>query len=580
MLSPRLRCLSALVLVTSVVACASSDDDASPASAHGTPTPNASQPGDDASKRAPDRGGVVSQGKGGSGAGGKPSGSPAGGSSAGGGTSFGSAGGAGSSSQGVGNEAPPPNLPVPPKEKPVAIACETLDPTVAATFYLSADDSNSMASPVMARHILRKGGSVSGGYIRTYEFLNYYNVAFEPPVEGSLRIVPELRDGEEPGTVSLQIGVQSALSAGPRRPITMTFVLDNSGSMAGAPIENQRASMRAIAKKLQPGDIVSVVTWNTANRVELSGHEITGPDDPTLLGIIAKVNASGGTDVNGGLTAGYELAQKHFGENRINRVVVISDGIANAGVTEKEIIGKHADDNNKQGIYLVGIAVGEGFNDTLLNVVTDAGNGAYLYVDSAEEATKMLTDRFDETFAVAARDVRVRADFPWYFQIKEFFGEEYSKDPTKVKPQHLAPGDAMVFNQVLSGCAGAKLEDADVFSFSATWGDPISFEEKSVSLSMTLGELRQGRTQELHKGEAIVAYAEALKLSGAARTAAVADAQAKVAAADPAGTDVALGEIKELLGLVKLPDSDAPPRREQDAGVAPASRRRPWTLRA
>lgn len=565
----RLPFLSAFAVCSLLAACTGGDASESGSPASGTQLP-------DGSRDDPDGDGTQGTGTGIGNAGGSTSGGGKGGSSSGkgggsgkGGSSngaagsiaVGSGGGAGSGTYGAAGGAgssagmPTPPLPPPPKEpppEPAIVTCEELDKEKAATFYLSADDSNSMASPVMARHALQAGNFNHAGRIRTYEFLNYYNVAFEQPTEGNLAIVPQVREGDAPGTLSLQIGVQSGVSVGVRRPATLTFVLDTSGSMQGTPLANQRHSMHAIAKKLQAGDIVSIVTWDTKNRIEMSGHAITGPNDPKLLAVVDKLSASGGTDLNGGLTAGYDLAQKHFGANRINRVVVISDGIANVGVTEEKLIGQHANDNDKEGIYLVGVAVGEGFNDTLLNVVTDAGNGAYLYVDSEEEADKMLDERFAETFQVAARDVRVRADFPWYFQVKEFFGEEYSTDPAKVKPQHLAPGDAMVFNQVLGACDASAIKDADPFSFTVTWADPISYEEKTVSKTISLGELRAAGKRELQKGEAIVAYAEALKHpSPTARKTAASAAFAKVITADPQGVDPALNEIKELLTLLQ-----------------------------
>jgi Ca-activated chloride channel homolog len=546
--SSRLSWLTALLLVTAVAACTSSSSDDAASLAGGEKAPIDV---DDRDQGTPNEPGGVAPGGGSTGKGGSTSG---GGPVSGGPSQGASGSGTAGPGQGEPSAPPPSKEPLPDAEAAIA-TCAELDPEKPATFYLSADDSNSMASPTMARHALRQGYFQHSAFIRTYEFLNYYNVAFEKPAEGTLAIVPQVREGDTPGTLSLQIGVQSAVSAGVRRPATLTFVLDTSGSMQGAAIDNQRASMQAIAKKLLPGDIVSIVTWNTENRVELSGHAISGPNDPALLAVVNKLSAGGGTDLNGGLTAGYKLAQDHFGANRINRVVVISDGMANVGVTEEKVIGQLAQDNDSNaqgGIYLVGIAVGESFNDTLLNVVTDAGNGAYLYVDSQAEADKMLADRFEETFQVAARDVRVKADFPWYFQIKQFFGEEYSTDPAKVKPQHLAPGDAMVFNQVLAACDAAEIKDADPFSFTVSWSDPISYEAKSVSKTVTLGELRAGSKHELEKGEAIVAYAETLKIADATkRHAAAAAALAKVVAADPDGKDAALVEIKELLGLVQ-----------------------------
>ena len=89
--------------------------------------------------------------------------------------------------------------------------------------------------------------------------------------------------------------------------------------------------------------------------------------------------------------AGYALANAHRAEGGINRVVLISDGHANAGVIEEEIIGENAEDADGEGIYLVGVGVGDGVNDTLMDVVTDAGwtfKGRRRVPDVAVFATK------------------------------------------------------------------------------------------------------------------------------------------------------------------------------------------------
>jgi Ca-activated chloride channel family protein len=351
--------------------------------------------------------------------------------------------------------------------------------------------------------------------------------------------------------MELQIGVQAAAPASPRRPTTITFVLDTSGSMSGSPVSLMRDTVKAIAANLRQGDIVSAVTWNTGNNVVLSGHQVTGPSDPVVVKLANDLSANGGTDLHSGLVAGYQLAEQHFGNNRINRVVLVSDGYANVGITDETLIGQKADDQNKEGIYLVGVGVGDGVNDTLMDTVTDAGNGAYVYIDTPDEAMKMFSGRFAETMDVAARAVQVKLTLPWYFQMYKFHGEEYSGDPKKVKPQHLAPGDAMVFHQVLRACDPAEVRGTDTMEFAATWTDPVDYSEKTTQVSSTIDDLLAGHDAALKRGRAIVAYAETLKLIPSqdvtARAQTIDAALAVVAEADPEGKDPEMSEIRELL---------------------------------
>jgi len=168
--------------------------------------------------------------------------------------------------------------------------------------YLSADDSNSMASAEHARELLMLGESPTYYMgIRTYEFLNYYNIAYPAPAIDPVAIYPQAELGAEPGTLDLQIGVRSYDAVHPRRPMTITFSLDTSGSMQGESIERERAVVRAVAKSMATGDIISIVTWNQTQAVLLSGHQASGPDDPVILAAADSLAANGTTDLHSGL---------------------------------------------------------------------------------------------------------------------------------------------------------------------------------------------------------------------------------------------------------------------------------------
>lgn len=408
--------------------------------------------------------------------------------------------------EGEGGIIKPPN---PKREKPPADVCAE-DTSLEETLYLSADDSNSQASPVIARANLY--GLSELGWLRTYEFLNYYTFDYEPADGGSLRVVPQLRaiDGD-PSAYTLQIGVQSAAeSLANRRNFNLTFVLDNSGSMEGEPIELERQVLYAIASILHEGDVVSMVTWNTANTVVLDSHGVSGSDDEVLLSAIAELDSGGGTDLNGGLEAGYELATGNYDEEMLNRVILISDGQANAGITAVDLIAASADDAENEGIYLVGVGVGTGYNDTLMDEVTDAGKGAYLFVDTADEAWLQFGgERVLANLELAAMDVQLELALPPDVRMEEFYGEEYSKDPKEVEPQHLGPNDAMLFFQTLRACASG-VEDSTI-EIIAHYVDPETREEQSSSWTGTIADLLAGENEQLRKGAAIVAYAELLK---------------------------------------------------------------------
>ncbi|WP_437781738.1 vWA domain-containing protein [Sorangium sp. So ce1097] len=438
-------------------------------------------------------------------------------------------------------------------------SCPGVDLATPLTLYLSSDDSNSMASPVIVRRQIELGAAQVDPYaIRTHEFLNYYRYSFAPANEGQLSIVSQLGSCVLTGDLALQIAVQSSPAPAQRKPMTITLVLDTSGSMSGAPIELERSAIRAIASTLVEGDVVNAVTWNTEQSAVLEGHVVSGPDDPVLLDLASSIGADGGTDLHSGLVAGYALANAHRAEGGINRVVLISDGHANAGVVEEAIIGENAEDADGEGIYLVGVGVGDGVNDTLMDVVTDAGRGAYVYLDSADEARRVFVDRFDETLLVAARDVRIELTLPPYFAIQKFYGEEYSPDPAKVRTQHLAPNDSMMLYQILRPCDPSLPSANDPYRVRVTWRDAETGEAREAVQQTTLGGLGIDDGN-LTKAAAIIAYAEALKqlvdLDAAGRAAALTAAREAVIAANTGGADADLIEIAAT--LQKMIDNQA-----------------------
>lgn len=430
--------------------------------------------------------------------------------------------------------------------EPAAAACpETAEPVV---LYMSNDDSNSQASPTYARRVIQEGGIVDPFRVRIHEFLNYYDLSYDNPGDAPAQVGVQMRRIDaETGEFALLLYAQGKrMDREDRRPINLVFSLDTSGSMSGEPLDLLKASMKAAAGSLRAGDVVSVVTWDSAQSVELAGHMVAGPDDETLMKVIDGLEAGGSTDLHGGLVTAYDLAQQHFSQDRINRVVLISDGGANTGETDEQIIAEAAGDEDGEGIYLIGVGVGTaaGYNDTLMDTVTDRGKGAYLFIDSPAEAARSFGPQFLQNVEVAARDVQMQLTLPWYFGIKEFHGEEYSKDPAEVEPQHLAPNDAMSYHQTIQSCDPRQIITTDTIKAKATFEDPITRAALTSEVEVAIGDVVEADATQLYKADVAVAYAQALIVIGDHWAKGEKDAALKIA-----GDMVAwLGAAAEKLG--------------------------------
>jgi Ca-activated chloride channel family protein len=395
---------------------------------------------------------------------------------------------------------------------------DTCDETTPVVLYMSPDDSNSMSSASQVRAaVLEDWAQLGWVTLRGWEFMNYYSFDYEPAAPGELALDMELvpapdSDGER---WQLQIAVTSeALENEDRAPMNLTFVLDTSGSMSGEPLALSGEVLRASAARLREGDVVSVVTWNTSNNVILDKHAWEGPMDLSLHAAAATLDAEGATDLYAGLSKGYELARASYDTTRINRLVLVSDGGANAGTTSLDLIAEQASDQDAEGIYLVGVGVGNPgtYHDTLMDEVTDAGKGASVFVDSTEEAWKMFAGRFVNTMGVAARNVSLQLDLPPGFEVEQFSGEGYSTDPREIDPQHIAPNDSMVFFNQLVTCAPELVGEDSAITVTVRYQDAVDRGAHETVLSSTWGELLAEPPRLLPKGRAIYQYAETLKV--------------------------------------------------------------------
>jgi Ca-activated chloride channel family protein len=456
-------------------------------------------------------------------------------------------------------EAGPPDELV--TEPPIALdgvmECpETQDPVV---LYMSNDDSNSQASPILARRMITDGYVVPASRIRIHEFLNYFELSGPSQQQAPATVGIEARRTDaSQGELTLVLRAQGRmLDPADRPPMNLVFSLDTSGSMSGERIELLKDTMTAIAGQLRTGDVVSVVTWSSSQSVDLAGYAVMGPDDPELLAIIANLQANGSTDLHGGLVTAYALAGEHHIDDGWNRVVLISDGGANAGITDLDLIASEASDADGESTYMVGVGVGEAtsYRDDLMNAVTDAGKGAYVFVDTQGEAAKQFGPRFLANVAVSARNVRMELTLPWYFGVKRFHGEEISENPAEVEPQHLAPNDAMVFHQIISACDASLITTCDSIGARVEYVDPITGELGSDELVMAIDALVVEDAPRLYKADVVVGYAKALVVIESLVDAglpldAVAVAQGMQAWAQDAATELGDGEVQEIADLM------------------------------
>ncbi|OYO06808.1 hypothetical protein CGZ94_13380 [Enemella evansiae] len=303
---------------------------------------------------------------------------------------------------------PPPTAPPtgPPSSNP------SVDPRSdnRSTFALDVDTG----SWTRARAQLSNDRRPDRSQVRTEEFVNSFEQGYRRPADGlAVQIdgtgVPAF---ESPPTRVLRVGVQAAeQDPRTRPPANLTFVIDVSGSMAAPErLGLVKSSLNQLVGALRPDDTVGIVVYSDNTRVVLGPTRAARAD--RIRGVIDDLRTEGSTNVEAGLALGYEQALAQRREGALNRVVLLSDGVANVGNTGPEAILQTIGKAAQQRIDLVTVGFGlDSYNDTLMEQLADRGNGFHAYVDDEIEARRIFVQRLASTLVVTARDAKAQVSF-------------------------------------------------------------------------------------------------------------------------------------------------------------------------
>lgn len=278
-----------------------------------------------------------------------------------------------------------------------------------STFAIDVDD----ASYVMTRSYVDRGAVPPEEAVRVEEFINHFEYDYEAPDDRPFTVhmegVPS-RFGKN--SQLLKIGIKGKeISDRNRKPANLVFVIDVSGSMNREDrLELVKKGLRFMVNKLKTNDRVGIVIYGSSAEVLLKPTSIR--DRREIHDAIQSIYPGGSTNAEAGLRLGYKLANRQFDRNRINRVILCSDGVANVGVTGPDKLLQQIKRYAERGIMLTTVGFGMGnYNDVLMEKLGDYGNGNYAYVDDLVEARRVFVENLTGMLQVIARDVKIQVDF-------------------------------------------------------------------------------------------------------------------------------------------------------------------------
>lgn len=250
--------------------------------------------------------------------------------------------------------------------------------------------------------------------VRIEELINYFSYDYpEPTGRHPLAISSEVstcpwNEDHQLVRIGLQAG-RSSLEEMP--PAHLVFLIDVSGSMQSADkLPLLKSALFMLVEQLRPEDRVAIVTY--AGRAGLALPSTSGRLKHTILTAIEKLNAGGSTAGSQGIQLAYEIAEKHFCPEGVNRVILATDGDFNVGITDESALVRLITDKRRSGVFLSILGFGTGnLKDSRMEKLADHGNGQYAYIDNLLEARKVLVTEMMGTLATVAKDVKIQVEF-------------------------------------------------------------------------------------------------------------------------------------------------------------------------
>ena len=279
-----------------------------------------------------------------------------------------------------------------------------------STFSIDVDT----ASYANVRRFLNEGKLPPPGAVRIEEMVNYFRFAYPQP-KGDVPFSITTEVAESPWSAKHQlvlVGLQGRqIADADLAPRNLVFLIDVSGSMNEPDkLPLVRNGMRMLVEALGPRDRVAIVVYAGSSGLVLPST--TGDQKATIHEAIARLQAGGSTNGGAGIRLAYQVAREQFMRGGVNRVILATDGDFNVGVTNQQELVRMIEEERNSGIFLSVLGVGTGnLKDSTMEMLADKGNGNYSYLDSMQEARKVLVREAGGTLVTIAKDVKIQVEF-------------------------------------------------------------------------------------------------------------------------------------------------------------------------
>lgn len=265
------------------------------------------------------------------------------------------------------------------------------------------------------RRMLRQGARPPADAVRAEEMINYFDYGHPGPSSLStpFRVSTELAPAPWNGQRRLlMIGIKGYdVPKAELPPANLVFLIDTSGSMqSDDKLPLLKKSFAQLVEQLRPQDRVTMVVY--AGSAGLVLEPTPGSEKDRILAALDRLEAGGSTNGGAGIQLAYAMAKQSFVKDGVNRVILATDGDFNVGTTDQKALETLVGDQRKHGIALTTLGFGTGnYNDAMAERLADVGDGNHAYIDTLQEARKVLVQEMQSTLLTIAKDVKIQIEF-------------------------------------------------------------------------------------------------------------------------------------------------------------------------
>ena len=304
------------------------------------------------------------------------------------------------------------------------------DSIIEQTFYDTADEPSSYfsldrntASYSQVRAQINSGYKVANDSVRTEELVNYFTYDYPAPAAGEgMKISAYLTDcpwneAHKLATFGIRTEERKLSEDATNNYV---FLLDVSGSMSARVqgldgmtcFDLVKYGIGVLVEGLSDNDRVAIVTYASGVNEALEPTLATDSGKSEIMKAVNKLESSGYTNGSGGINLAYEVANRYYAEGGNNRVILMTDGDFNVGISNQEQLKKLIQEQAKSNIYLTVLGVGMGnMNDSIMQTLALNGNGNYAYIDTPAEAEKALGSELNGMLVPVAKDAKAGVTF-------------------------------------------------------------------------------------------------------------------------------------------------------------------------